>query len=470
MTSLEYLAAHHERSLEELVEFARIPSVSTDTRYRAEMARAADWVATHLREAGPLEVRSIQTAGNPVVYGEWLGAPGAPTVLVYGHYDVQPPDPIERWQSDPFQPEVREGRLYGRGVSDNKGPMLIPIKVAQAFFAATGALPLNVKFAFEGEEEIGSRNLEPFLATNKALLRADSVLSADGAMWRSDEPSITVGCRGVVALEFSIKAANRSLHSGRYGGSIANALHAMAELVAGLHAADGRIAIEGFYDDVVPLPQEERRAIADLPFDEKRFLAEVGAPAPFGEPGYSTLERQWTRPTLEVNGMWGGYQGQGSQTATPNEAHAKISCRLVPDQHPDETRSLIVRHLEKHLPRGVTLSVGGERHAAMPYRIPDDHPGLLTAERVLEQVYGKKALRVRMGSTLPVSELFKRLLGIDTVFFSFSTADEDFHSPNEFFRVRRLHEGLEAWARYWETYAETIRTASGHRRSKAPVP
>ena len=270
-------------------------------------------------------------------------------------------------------------------------------------------------------------------------------------MWRSDEPSITVGCRGVVALEFSIKAANRSLHSGRYGGSIANALHAMAELVAGLHTADGRIAIAGFYDDVVPLPQEERRAIADLPFDEKRFLAEVGAPAPFGEPGYSTLERQWTRPTLEVNGMWGGYQGQGSQTATPNEAHAKISCRLVPDQHPDKVRALIARHLENHLPRGVTLSVGGERHAAMPYRIPDDHPGLQTAERVLEQVYGKKALRVRMGSTLPVSELFKRLLGIDTVFFSFSTADEDFHSPNEFFRVRRLHEGLEAWARYWET-------------------
>ena len=470
MTPLEYLAANHERSLEELVEFARIPSVSTDMRYRADMARAADWVHGRLREAGPIEVRSIETAGNPVIYGEWLGASNAPTVLVYGHYDVQPPDPVERWQSDPFRPEVREGRLYGRGVSDNKGPMLIPIKVAQAFFARTGALPLNVKFVFEGEEEIGSRNLEPFLAANSALLRADSVLSADGAMWRADEPSITVGCRGVVALEFSVKAANRSLHSGRYGGSIANALHAMAELVASLHTPDGRITVEGFYDAVVALSQEERRAIAELPFDEKRFLAEVGAPAPFGEHGYSTLERQWTRPTLEVNGMWGGYQGQGSQTATPNEAHAKISCRLVPDQDPDTIRSLIVRHLENHLPRGVTLTVGGERHAARPYRIPDDHPGLLTATRVLERVYGKKPLRVRMGSTLPVSELFKRLLGIDTVYFSFSTADEDFHSPNEFFRVRRLHEGLEAWARYWENYAETIRTTNGHHRSKAPVP
>jgi len=470
VTPLEYLAAHHDQILVELIEFARIPSVSTDPRYRADMARAAEWVATRLGQAGPIAVRSIPTDGQPVIYGEWLDAPSAPTLLVYGHYDVQPPDPLDRWQSEPFRPEVREGRLYGRGVSDNKGPMLIPIKVAQAFFATTGALPVNVKFVFEGEEEIGSRNLEPFLAANAYLLRADSVLSADGAMWRSDEPSITVGSRGVVGLEFAITGANRNLHSGRYGGSIANALHAMAELVASLHRPDGRIAVDGFYDDVVPLSEEERRALGGLPFDERRFLAEVGAPAVFGEPGYSTLERQWTRPTLEVNGMWGGYQGQGSQTVTPNEAHAKISCRLVPDQHPDEIRALVVRHLEAHLPAGVSLSVGGERHAAMPYRISSDHPGLVTADRVLEQVYGKKALRVRMGSTLPVSELFKRLLGIDTVFFSFSTADEDFHSPNEFFRVHRLHEGLEAWTRYWETYAQTVKTVSAHRRSTAPVP
>jgi acetylornithine deacetylase/succinyl-diaminopimelate desuccinylase-like protein len=226
----------------------------------------------------------------------------------------------------------------------------------------------------------------------------------------------------------------------------------MAELVASLHAPDGRVAVEGFYDDVVALPEDERREIRELPFDGARFLAEVGAPALFGEPGYTTLERQWIRPTLEVNGLWGGYQGQGSQTVTPNEAHAKISCRLVPDQDPDRIRALVERHLETHVPAGVTITIGGDRHAALPYRIPSDHPGLVTAQRVLEQVYGQKALRVRMGSTLPVSELFKRLLGIDTVFFSFSTADEDFHSPNEFFRVHRLREGLEAWARYWEMY------------------
>ena len=453
MTPLEYLAAHHEHILGELIEFARIPSVSTDPQHREDTTRAAAWVAARLREAGPVDVRVHPTAGHPVVYGAWLGAPTAPTLLVYGHYDVQPPDPLARWLSTPFEPQVRDGRLYGRGVSDNKGPMLIPLKVAQAFFATRGALPLNVKFIFEGEEEIGSRNLEPFLVANRELLRADAVLSADGAMWRIDEPSITIASRGVSGLEFSLKGADRSLHSGRYGGSIANALHAIAELVASLHAPDGRVAVDGFYDDVATPPADERREIAALPFDEERFLAEVGAPATFGEPGYGTLERLWIRPTLEVNGMWGGYQGEGSQTVTPNEAHAKISCRLVPDQDPDRIRALVARHLETHLPAGVTLSIGGERHAARPYRIPSDHPGLVTAERVLQEVYKKKALRVRMGSTLPVSDLFKRLLSIDTVFFSFSTADEDFHSPNEFFRVHRLHEGLEAWARYWDSYA-----------------
>jgi acetylornithine deacetylase/succinyl-diaminopimelate desuccinylase-like protein len=469
VTPLEYLASHHERILGELIDFARIPSVSTDPAHRDDMSRGAEWVVAALRDAGPIDARVIATPGHPVVYGEWLGSPTAPTLLVYGHYDVQPPDPLERWLSKPFEPEVRDGRLYARGVSDNKGPMLIPIKVAQAFFATRGALPVNVKFLFEGEEEIGSRNLEAFLVANRELLGADTVLSADGAMWRSDEPSVTVACRGVAGLEFTLKGADRSLHSGRYGGSIANALHAMAKLVASLHTRGGRIAVGGFYDDVAELPEAERREIRELPFDEARFLAEVGAPALVGEPGYSTLERQWIRPTLEVNGMWGGYQGRGSQTVTPNEAHAKMSCRLVPDQDPDKIRALVARHLETHLPGGVTLNVGGERHAARPYQIPSDHPGLVTAERVLEQVYGKKALRVRMGSTLPVSELFKRLLGIDTVFFSFSTTDEDFHSPNEFFRVHRLHEGLETWARYWETYA-LIRRASGPHRWRGPAP
>jgi acetylornithine deacetylase/succinyl-diaminopimelate desuccinylase-like protein len=423
VTPSEYLIAHHDRTLQELIDFARIPSVSTDPAYQNDIARAAEWVAAQLRQAGPIDVRVMPTAGHPVVYGEFLGVPEAPTLLVYGHYDVQPPDPLDKWRSEPFAPVVRDGRLYARGVSDDKGPMLIPIKVAQAFFATRGALPLNVKFMFEGEEEVGSRSLEPLMAANTSLLKADCVLSADGAMWRIDEPSLTVASRGLASLEFSIQGASKDLHSGRYGGSVANALHAMAELVATFHTSDGRVAVKGFYDAVVALSEEERREIAALPFDEARFLAQVGAPALVGEPGYSTLERQWARPTLEVNGMWGGYQGQGSKTVTPSEAHAKLSCRLVPDQQPDQIVELVIRHLETHLPSGVRLTKHTARHGALPYRIPAGHPGLLTAQRVLAELYGRPPLSVRMGGTLPVSELFKRLLGIDTVFFSFSTAD-----------------------------------------------
>jgi acetylornithine deacetylase/succinyl-diaminopimelate desuccinylase-like protein len=450
VTPLEYLAREQARILAALVDFARIPSVSADPAHHGDMTVAAEWVAARLREAGPLDVDVIGTGGNPVVYGEWGGAPGRPTLLVYGHYDVQPAEPLAEWTSAPFAPEVRDGRLYGRGVSDNKGPMLIPIEVARAFFATRGSLPVNVRFLFEGEEEIGSGSLATFIAEHRERLRGDWVLSADGAMWRSDGASVTTSSRGVVAIEIALRGANRSLHSGRYGGSIPNALHALAELIATLHTPDGRVAVDGFYEDVRAPTDDERRAIAALPFDEAGFQADVGAPALVGESGYTTLERQWLRPSLDVNGMWGGYQGSGSQTATPNEAHAKISCRLVPDQRPDAVRALLVRHLERHLPAGVTLSVGPERHGAMPYRIPDDHPGLLAAERVLTDVYGAMPLRVRMGSTLPLCDLFKRELGMETVFFSFSATGHDFHSPNEFFPLERLSKGLAAWARYWE--------------------
>jgi acetylornithine deacetylase/succinyl-diaminopimelate desuccinylase-like protein len=446
---LAYLQAERDRILGELVEFASIPSVSTDPAYAAQVGEAARWVEAQLTRARMENVQVVATARHPVVYGDWLHAPGAPTVLVYGHYDVQPPDPLDKWHSDPFAPTVRDGRLYGRGVSDDKGPMLIPLKVAEAFTAVAGALPLNVKFLFEGEEEIGSPSLEQFVAEHDALLAADFALSADGAMWRTDEPSITVSSRGIAGLEFTVTAAAKDLHSGRHGGAVANPLHAIAALVASLHTLEGRVAVEGFYDDVVELSAEERAALAALPFDEAAYAAQTGIPAPFGEAGYSTLERQWVRPTLEINGMWGGYQGAGSKTVIPAEAHAKVTCRLVAQQNPADIAGKVARHLELHTPPGVRLTIHGEPHNALPYAIPDDHPGLAVAENVLLDVYGQTPARVRMGGTLPVSELFLRILDIYTVFFSFSTADEDFHAPNEFFRVRRLHEGLEAWAKYW---------------------
>ncbi|MFN8651568.1 MAG: dipeptidase [Gemmatimonadales bacterium] len=446
---LARLAQSHDRILAELVEFATIPSVSTDPAHAADCHTAAAWVAAKLQAAGPFTVRTIPTAGNSVVYAEWLGAPGAPTALIYGHYDVQPADPIELWQSPPFQPAVRDGRLYARGVSDDKGPMLIPIKVAEAFFAAQGRLPLNLKFLIEGEEEVGSRNLEPFVAAHRELLQADAVISADGAMWRIEEPSLTTGNRGLCGLELTLRGAGKDLHSGRHGGSVPNPLHALARLIASLHDPDGRVAVTGFYDRVRELSAAERADIAALPFEEGKYLEQVGAAAAFGEPGYSTLERQWTRPTLEVNGMWGGYQGPGEKTVIPSLAHAKITCRLVPDQDPEEIVALVTAHLKRHTPQGTVLTVAQGDHGARPCHVERGHPVLQAAAAALEATYGRAPLFVRMGGTLPVAEIFQRLLGLDTIYFSFSTGDEDFHAPNEFFRVHRLHEGLAAWARLW---------------------
>ncbi len=446
---LQHLDASHDRILAELVEFASIPSVSTDPAHAADMDAAAVWVAAKLQAAGPFTVQIMPTAGNSIVYAEWLGAPGAPTVLVYGHYDVQPVDPIELWTTPPFTPTVRDGRLYARGISDDKGPMFIPIKVAEAFFATAGQLPLNVKFMIEGEEEVGSSHLEDFIVAHRELLAADVVISADGAMWRIDEPSITIANRGLAGLELTLRGASKDLHSGRHGGSVANPLHAMAQLIASLHDADGRVAVAGFYDQVVELSAAERAEIAALPFDEATYLGQVGAPATVGEPGYTTLERQWTRPTLEVNGMWGGYQGPGQKTIVPSEAHAKITCRLVPDQSPDDVVAVVIRHLEANVPTGTTLTVGVADHGAPAARIPRDHPALATAEAALRETYGIAPLIVRMGGTVPVAEIFQRTMGLGTVFFSFSTGDEDFHAPNEFFRIHRLHEGLAAWTRLW---------------------
>jgi len=456
--TLAHLEAGHDRILAELVEFAAIPSVSTDPAHTADLHAAAAWVAAKLEAAGPFTVQTIATPGANVIFAEWLGAPGAPTVLIYGHYDVQPEDPIDRWQSPPFRPTLRDGRLYARGVSDDKGPMLIPIKVAEAFFATAKRLPVNVKFMIEGEEETGSPNLEAFVARHRHLLAADVVISADGAMWRIDEPSLTVANRGLAKLEFTLQGAAKDLHSGRHGGSVANPLHAMAQLIASLHQPDGRVAVTGFYDRVRELSADERSEIARLPFSEAAYLAQVGAASAVGEAGYSTLERQWTRPTLEVNGMWGGYQGPGSKTVVPSEAHAKISCRLVPDQDTDEIVALVVQHLERHLPPGTRLTVAPGTHGARPYHIDRDHPVLKAAEAALEATYGTAPLIVRMGGTVPVAEIFQRLMGLATVYFSFSTGDEDFHSPNEFFRVHRLHEGLAAWARLWEQLGRSAAT------------
>ncbi len=465
-TVLADLRSRGDGVLESLIDFASIPSVSTDPERANAVRRAANWVMLTLADAGEFNPRIIETARNPVVYAEWLGAPGALTVLVYGHYDVQPADPLEKWHSPPFEPAVRDGKLFARGVSDDKGPMLIPIAVAEAFWSHAAKLPINVKFMFEGEEEIGSPSLEAFIRDNKEMLAADCVISADGAMWRINEPSLTVASRGLAGLELTLTAASKDLHSGRHGGGVANPLHAMAELIASLHDASGRVAVEGFYDRVAELTNAERVAIAALPFDEQAYLDQVGAPAAFGETGFTTLERQWTRPTLELNGMWGGYQGPGSKTVIPSEAHAKITCRLVPHQDPEEIVALVTQHLEAHVPAGTRLTVTPGDHGSRAAHIPTDHFALKAASDALNDVYGERPLIVRMGGTVPISELFQRLMGLETVFFSFSTADEDYHAPNEFFRVHRLHEGLEAWARYWDILGRIAPSTSSTRASR----
>jgi len=328
---LQWLADNDRRYFDELAELVAIPSVSTDPERAGDVRRAADWVAARLCRTGDIDVQVWETPRHPAVFGQWSGARDAATVLVYGHFDVQPPDPIDAWDSPPFVLTERNGRLYGRGVSDDKASMLLPILAAEAFFASGQAPPVNLRFLFESEEEIGSPDLPALVRERRDALACDVALSADGGMWRADVPSITVSARGLASLAFTVRGPRKDLHSGRHGGGVANPLHAAAALVASLHDG-GRIAVEGFYDEVMPIEPPLLEALDRLPFEEANYLADVGASAAFGEPGYGTLARQWYRPTIEVNGMYGGYQGPGGKTVLPSEAHVKITCRLVPDR------------------------------------------------------------------------------------------------------------------------------------------
>jgi acetylornithine deacetylase/succinyl-diaminopimelate desuccinylase-like protein len=451
---LKTLVNNEGRYLRELAEFVGIPSVSTDPAHAADVRRAAEWVAERLREAGPIEVETWETPRHPAVFGRWNGAPGAPTVLIYGHMDVQPADPVELWDSPPFVLTERDGRLYGRGVSDDKASMLLPILAAEAFFLVGEKPPVNLRFLFESEEEIGSVDLPDLVQTRRDALACEVALSADGGMWRPEVPSITVSSRGLAALSFTVQGPRKDLHSGRHGGGVANPLHAAAALVASLHD-DGRVAVEGFYDDVEEIEPALAKALDQVTFDEKKYLAEIGAPAGFGERGYGTLARQWYRPTLEVNGLYGGYQGPGGKTVLPSEAHVKITCRLVPNQRPDNVIAKVRQHLERHCPPGVSLTIEEGHEGATAYRVSPDSPAVRAAAETLAEVFGLAPEIVGMGGTVPIVTTFRDVLGVDTVFFSFSTADENIHAPNEFYRPERFRLGLEAWARVWRIMAET---------------
>lgn len=441
---LKLMADNDERYFSELAEFVAIPSISTDPAHVSDVRRAAEWVANRLKKAGPIEVKLWETRRHPAVFGRWDGAPGAPTVLIYGHVDVQPPDPIELWHSPPFTLTARDGRLYARGVSDDKASMLLPILATEAFFHAGEIPPVNLRFIFEAEEEIGSINLPALVRQQCAALACDFVLSADGGMWRPEIPSITVSSRGMLALSFTVRGPNRDLHSGRHGGGLANPLHAAAQLIASLHI-DGRVAVDGFYDDVEAIDPALLRSRERLIFDEQKYLADIGVAEGFGEPGYDLLERQWYRPTIEVNGFYGGYQDAGIKTVLPSEAHVKLTCRLVPSQRPADVISKVRRHLERHCPPGVTLHIEQSGNGTEAYRVPADNPAVRIAAETLTEVFGTNPDIVGMGGTVPITRTFREVLGADTVFFSFSTADEDIHAPNEFYRPERFRIGLEAW-------------------------
>ncbi|MCW2882657.1 MAG: putative peptidase [Sphaerisporangium sp.] len=436
-----------EHYLPELAEFVGIPSISRDS-HRPYMLAAAEWLAGQLAFANG---RLVETDGNPVVTGEWLGAPGAPTVLVYGHYDVQPTGSPEEWHTPPFELTVTDGRAYGRGATDDKGPILVVLKTAQAYIEQFGRLPLNVKFLFEGEEEIGSPNLPAFLRQHAEQFSADLVISADGAQWRPTEPSLSVASKGLVSLDIEVSGATRDLHSGRYGGTVQNPVHALAELLAGLHTPDGLVAVPGFYDGIEDLTPQQRADIAAVAWDDDAYAAELGVPALHGEPGYSTLERLWMRPTLEINGITGG----GPYTVIPHLAGAHVTCRLVPGQRPEDVLDAIRAHLAAVVTPGVRVAVTAEKGGAAAYTIDPGHPAIASARAALTMVYpGEEVIFARIGGTLPATVLFEEVLDAKTLFFSFSIADEMLHAPNEFMRIRRLGEGMRAWSELWRLLGE----------------
>jgi acetylornithine deacetylase/succinyl-diaminopimelate desuccinylase-like protein len=439
--------ADEARYIAELAEYVAIPSVSRDAR-RETMLAAARWLVAKLDFA---DARIVETGGHPAVVGEWLGAPGAPTVLVYGHYDVQPTGSLDEWITPPFELAVEDGRLRGRGVTDDKGPVYIVLEVVRQFMAQEGRLPLNVRFLFEGEEEIGSPHLPDYVRAHAAELAADLVISADGAMWRPSEPSLSIASKGLLALDVVVTGANRDLHSGRYGGTVANPVHALVQILDSLHDPDGRITVAGFDDGVAPLSDVERAEIAAVPFEDADYRADLGVDALHGQPGLSTLERLWTRPTLEINGIVGG----GWYTVIPHEASAHITCRLVPGQDPHAVAAAVEKHVLAQAVPGVRVEVRVEPGGVPAYTIAADHPAIRAARQALAGVYpGQEVLLARIAGTLPATVLFEETLGAKTLFFSFSTADELLHAPNEFLRIPRLVEGMRAWERLLRLLAD----------------
>ncbi|WP_412029719.1 dipeptidase [Deinococcus yunweiensis] len=423
----------------ELFELLRIPSVSADPAYAADVVRAAQWLQTKLASLG-FTARVDATAKHPVVYAERLDAPGQPTVLIYGHYDVQPEAPLEEWVSPPFEPEVRDGRIYARGSTDDKGQAFAHVRGVELLLAH-GPLPVNVKFLLEGEEEIGSPSIIPYLQEHAEELSADVILISDGSRFAADVPTITYGIRGLSYVEIHVQGANRDLHSGSYGGAAPNPINALCEIIAGLKDDQGRVTIPGFYDGIEPLTDQERQMWASLPHDDSEFAASIGASALPGEAGYSVLERIWGRPTLDVNGIWGGYQGEGSKTVIAAKAGAKVSMRLVPGQDPERVTRLIQEYVPQIAPQGVQVEVVNH-HGGQPMKFRTDSPYIHAANRALKRVYGREAVFARTGGSIPIVAAFADILKTEVLFVDLGLNEDAPHSPNESFAVQDFENGI----------------------------
>ncbi len=454
MSWQDFLTKQREQNVQDLVDLLRIPSISAVPSHAGDVLRAADWAANRLRRAGFENVQVFPTGPHACVYGDWLHAPGKPTILIYGHLDVQPEDPLELWESPPFEPLIKDGRIYARGAADMKGNVLLSLIGPEALLAANGKLPVNVKFLFEGQEEIGSRDLDAFVESHTELLKCDLVLSPDSIQFSVDQPAMIIGTKGLCSLQIDITTADMDLHSGLYGGGVPNANHAMTELLASFHDKDGRILVDGFFDSVTPLTDTERKAIAAIP-EDPNLQKSLGVDAMIGEPGYSSNERFWARPTLEINGMGGGYQGEGLKTVIPAKASAKISCRLVPNQDGYEIGKLLETHIRKHAPKGARITVTPGKAVARPYLVPKSHAGMQAAAAVLQDAYGKAPYFMRLGGSLPITDIFLQRLNAYTVMVGFGQEDERVHSPNEFLRLDDYAKGQEVYARLLEKLAES---------------
>ncbi|MCA2004228.1 MAG: dipeptidase [Ignavibacterium sp.] len=449
---IDFIDSNYERYLDELKEFLRIPSISTLPEHSKDMQSAAEFVANRLKEAGMNRVEIFQTEGHPLVYAEWLGAPGKPTVLVYGHYDVQPVDPIELWETPPFEPTIKGDNIFARGATDDKGQMFVHIKSVEAYFKTFGSLPLNVKFIIEGEEEIGSSNLTTFLKNNVDLLKADAVLISDTSLYDVGIPTITYGLRGLAYMEVEITGPNRDLHSGTYGGAVPNPINILAEMIAKLKDKDGRITITGFYKDVLKLTKEERENFKALRFSEKEFAKSIGIKKSVGEKGYSVLERIWARPTLDCNGIVGGFTGQGAKTVIPSKASAKISMRLVPNQDPNKIAKLFTKYIKQIAPDYVTVKVTSI-HGGYPVLAPLDHKATKAAARAMSKAFGKKTIFMREGGSIPIVVDFAKRLKACPVLMGLGLDSENLHSPNEHFNLNHFKLGIKSSAYFFDEFS-----------------